>query len=152
MPQITERLRQAGLRATAPRRALLQALETDRTHPTAEQLHAKLRVVHPSISLSTVYDGLEALIRSGLCRRVATGEGVLRVDGRTDEHDHAVCRACGAIFDVDADLFPRPGAPSDLPGGLRVEGLRVEYQVTCTRCGAAETNGSGGGTSDGPTS
>jgi Fe2+ or Zn2+ uptake regulation protein len=131
-----ERLRSAGLRATGPRIALLTALGRDRRHPTAEQVHETLRGEHPSISLSTVYDGLEALVRVGLCRRVATGDGRLRVDGLTDEHDHAVCRDCGTIYDIEPGRFPRPARMPRLPHGLRATALRVEYEVVCADCRA----------------
>ncbi len=138
MQHAAERLRSVGLRATTPRVALLTQLGRDRRHPSAEQLHETLRRDHPSLSLSTVYDGLEALVRVGLCRRVATGDGRLRVDGLTHVHDHAVCRDCGAIFDIEVDRFPRPARLPRLPHGLRATGVRVEYEVVCADCRARD--------------
>ena len=71
MSQAVERLRGVGLKATGPRVMLLVALKQDRSHPTAEQLYENLRLAHPSLSLSTVYQTLDAFIRTGLCRRVS---------------------------------------------------------------------------------
>jgi Fe2+ or Zn2+ uptake regulation protein len=132
--QIGERLRHVGLKATGPRMVILAALEQDRSHPTAEQLYEMLRPSYPSLSLSTVYQTLDAFIRTGLCRRVSDTGDRLRVDGTPQDHDHAVCRACGTIFDVDRQIFPRPAPPKQLPHGLTVTGLRVEYDVICTTC------------------
>jgi Fe2+ or Zn2+ uptake regulation protein len=136
MSQAVERLRGVGLKATGPRVMLLAALEQDRSHPTAEQLYEKLRLAHPSLSLSTVYQTLDAFIRTGLCRRVSDTGDCLRVDGTPPNHDHAICRTCGMIFDIDRQLFPRPAPPVLLPRGLTVTGLRVEYDVICASCHA----------------
>ncbi|MBZ5638957.1 MAG: transcriptional repressor [Acidobacteriia bacterium] len=128
------RLRRAGLRVTAPRLAVLGLLEAERRHPTAEQVHAALLPFHPSLSVSTVYETLEAFVRTGLCRRVGSGDGLLRVDGMEREHDHAVCRGCGRIFDVERGRLALPPPPALLPPGLRVGGVRLEYDVICPSC------------------
>ena len=127
-------LREAGLRATGPRVAILGALLDDRSHPTAERIHARLQDELPSLSLSTVYSTLETFITAGLCRRVRSDGSRLRVDGILDEHDHAVCTACGLIFDVDREIFSLPSPPESLPGDLEVRAVRVEYDVMCGDC------------------
>jgi len=141
MAQTVERLRQAGLKATGPRVTLLAALEQDRSHPTAEQLYESLRPHYPSLSLSTVYETLDAFLRTGLCRRASATGAPLRVDGTPQDHDHALCRVCGTIFDVDQQLLPRPIPPTRLPQDLTVTGLRVEYDVICARCVAMAQDG-----------
>jgi Fe2+ or Zn2+ uptake regulation protein len=128
------RLRQAGLKATGPRIAILAQLEEDSSHPTAEGLLEQLRGEHPSMSLSTVYKTLEIFLRAGLCRRVAGDGARLRVDGTLADHDHAACRVCGRIFDVDCSLLPRPDAPAELPDGSAVTAVHVEYEVICLDC------------------
>ena len=134
-----EQLHQAGLKATGPRMLILAALEYDQNHPTAEQLFERLRQDYPSLSLSTVYQTLVAFLRAGLCRRVTGAGERLRVDGTPQDHDHAVCRVCGAIFDIERRLFPLPVPPAQLPYDLMVTGLRLEYEVICTTCrGASE--------------
>jgi Fur family peroxide stress response transcriptional regulator len=130
-----ERLRAAGLKVTAPRLAILGALEQNRQHPSAEELHQGLAELHPSLSLSTVYVTLEAFVRAGLVNKMPEVDGRLRVDGIQQPHDHAICRRCGAIFDIDRDHFPLPSAPDRLPEGLEVLGVRVEYDVLCSSCG-----------------
>ena len=129
-----ERLHQAGLKATGPRMLILAALEHDRNHPTAEQLFERLRQDYSSLSLSTVYQTLDAFLRAGLCRRVTDAGDRMRVDGTPQDHDHAVCRVCGAIFDIDRRLFPLPIPPAHLPNDLVVTGLRLEYEVICATC------------------
>jgi Fe2+ or Zn2+ uptake regulation protein len=134
MTQHVERLHQVGLKATWPRVLILAALERDRNHPTAERLHQALRQEYPSLSLSTVYQTLEVFLRTGLCRRVTDIADRLRVDGTPRDHDHAVCRVCGTIFDIDCEHFPLPPPPASLPHDLVVTGLRLEYEVICIGC------------------
>ena len=134
MFQRVARLHRAGLKATGPRMVILAALEQDNTHPTAEHLYDTLRRDHPSLSLSTVYQTLDVFIRTGLCRRVSGPGDRLRVDGTPQDHDHAVCRLCGAIFDVDRDQVEFPTPPGYLSNGLMVTGIRFEYEVICAAC------------------
>jgi len=133
-PGVEGDLRSAALRVTGPRLAILKHLRTVTAHPTAEDLYAALRPDHPSLSLSTVYKTLDVLLAAGLCHRVKGEPGTLRVDGTTHPHHHATCRGCSALFDVPAEIFATPPAPARLPGGLSVQGVRVEFDVLCPRC------------------
>jgi Fur family peroxide stress response transcriptional regulator len=134
MTQLVDRLHQVGLKATGPRLQILAALVHDRTHPTVEQLYQRLRREHPSISLSTIYQTLETFLRTGLCRRVTDIDDRMRVDGTPRDHDHAVCRLCGKIFDIDRQYCPLPPSPAYLPNDLLVTGLHLEYEVICVAC------------------
>jgi Fe2+ or Zn2+ uptake regulation protein len=134
MSQRVARLHRAGLKATGSRMVILAALEQDHTHPTAEHLYDTLHRGFPSLSLSTVYQTLDVFIRTGLCRRVSGLGDRLRVDGTPQDHDHAVCRMCRAIFDVDRDQVQLPTSPGYLSNGLMVTGIRFEYEVICASC------------------
>ncbi|RMG45683.1 MAG: transcriptional repressor [Acidobacteria bacterium] len=132
------RLREAGLKVTAPRLAILAVLEEDRRHPTAEEIHQAIRERRPALSLSTVYKTLESFLRTGLVRRVSGGGNRLRVDGVPGEHDHAVCRLCGAVFDVDRPEAVRAAVPRESVAGMRITGVRIEYDVVCRACEARQ--------------
>lgn len=129
-----ERLRGAGLKATTPRVAILDAVERNRNHPSADEIYRELADSHPSLSLSTVYGTLSAFVKAGLVRKLSDVDGRLRVDGTNPPHDHAICRVCGTIFDVDPNFNTDQTLPSRLPGGLTVLKVRVEYDVVCTTC------------------
>lgn len=113
---------------------ILEAIGNNCHHPTVEQIHASLLDHHPSLSLSTVYETLDVFIRNGLCRRITGAGDCMRVDGTPQDHDHAICWVCRAIFDIDQQWFPLPAPPTRLPNGLLVKGLRLEYDVICTAC------------------
>jgi Fe2+ or Zn2+ uptake regulation protein len=72
------RLRLAGLRTTGPRLAIIAALESDRSHPSAEALLDNLRADHPALPPSTVSTTLEACARAGSRRRLHRGRVTAR--------------------------------------------------------------------------
>ena len=129
-----DRLRQAGIKATGPRVAILGVLERNHNHPSAEEIYQELAESHPTLSLSTVYGTLNAFARAGLVRKLPEVDGRLRVEGIKKPHDHAFCRTCGAIFDIAPDPENVPTPPPELPGGLVVLDMRVEYDVICAKC------------------
>ena len=135
--KLVERLRTAGLKVTGPRLAILDAVERNRNHPSAEEIYHGLAQEHPSLSLSTVYGTLGAFVRAGLVRKLSEVDGRLRVDGTTTAHDHAICRSCGKIFDIEYGVVSNSARPSQLPGGLAVLEVRVEYDVICPPCRVA---------------
>jgi Fe2+ or Zn2+ uptake regulation protein len=132
--QAVQRLREAGLLATGARVAILEALASDRRHPTAEMLLESLHARIPSLSMSTVYATLESFLQRGLIHRITGTSGRLRVDGTKQNHDHAVCRNCGDVFDIDRDWLQRPKPPRELPHGLQVTNLHIQYEVVCPSC------------------
>jgi Fur family transcriptional regulator, peroxide stress response regulator len=141
MSQTAEQLHRVGLKATGPRIVILELLEHDRSHPTAEQLYERLRQDYPSLSLSTVYQTLDTFLRVGLCHWVPGGDGRLRVEGSTQRHDHAICRVCRKLFDIERTEFPTLSPPQELPYGLLVTDWRIEYEVICLACKEAAERG-----------
>ena len=100
------------VRQTRQRAAVIEVLQTSRTHPDAAQVHAQVREKLPSVSLGTVYRTLDALVRDGVLVTIERAGQATRYDYRHEgeEHHHAVCRSCGAIFDVAVDV--RAGSPT----------------------------------------
>ena len=131
---LAERLRSVGLKVTGPRVAILDAVERNCHHPSAEDIYQELVESNPSLSLSTVYGTLSAFVRAGLVRKLSEVDGRLRVDGTKSTHDHAICRMCGTIFDIEPDPGQGQSRPAELPGGLTVLDVRVEYDVVCGGC------------------
>ena len=67
---IEERLRGAGLRATAPRVAVLGALSDSDDHPRVDQLIDRVRSGGVSISTQAAYDVCDALTSKALASRL----------------------------------------------------------------------------------
>ena len=130
-------LRQAGLRVTAPRVAVLSELRVGQ-HLTADQVAAGVRGRVGPISTQAVYDVLAALTRAGLLRRIEPAGGPPRFEGRVgDNHHHVVCRGCGAIADVDCAVGEPPCLDPPDAGGFLVDEAEITFWGMCPACQTA---------------
>lgn len=130
------RLREAGLRVTAPRAAVLDVLGSRRDHFTAETVRQDVVDRIGKVSVQAVYDVLNALTESGLVRRIETPGHPARFEDRVgDNHHHFVCRVCGDTVDVDCATGEAPCLePNALPQGFSVDEAEVTYWGTCSSC------------------
>ena len=123
---LSEALRARGQRVTLPRLMVHRFVASAPQHVTADDVHDEL----PSLSFGTIYSTLELLGELGLVRRVSTLEGAAVYDSRTDAHDHALCRVCGRMFDLEHQDLPKPA----LPRGFTAERAQVEIVGVCADC------------------
>ncbi len=82
------------------REAILNALRSTDTHPTASEVYATVRKTLPNISLGTVYRNLDALAKEGDILTISVGDGNSHFDGDNSNHIHLHCKECGKIFDL----------------------------------------------------
>lgn len=127
-------LREAGLRVTAVRRAVLSALGTLQ-HATAEDVVRAVRADLGTASVQAVYDTLHTLTDTGLLRRLEPAGHPARYERRVgDNHHHLVCRVCGAVVDVDCTAGAAPCLlPSD-GHGFTLETAEVTFWGLCPEC------------------
>jgi Fur family peroxide stress response transcriptional regulator len=130
---VEARLREAELRLTPQRFAVLEYLTRAEGHPTADQIAAGINRRFPRASRATVYNALKALRDAGLVREVATEEALTRYESNVEPHHHFVCRACGRIEDVPHETFKAP-ARVELAGGHEVEAVEVVLRGLCAAC------------------
>ena len=128
------RLREHGLRVTAPRLAILGALE-ETPHGDIEEIAAGARERIGSVSAQGVYDVLAAFCRVGLARRIEPAGSPARFEARVgDNHHHAVCRDCGAIADVDCEIGDPPCLTPLETQGYEVDEAEVTFWGLCPTC------------------
>ncbi|MGI9092636.1 MAG: Fur family transcriptional regulator [Mycobacteriales bacterium] len=127
-------MREAGLRVTAPRLAVLAAVR-EHPHATVDEIAAGARARAGSVSTQTVYDALRALAGSGLARRIEPAGSPARFELRVgDNHHHVVCRACGAVADVDCAVGAAPCLVPEHAAGYLVDEADVTYWGLCPAC------------------
>jgi Fe2+ or Zn2+ uptake regulation protein len=132
-------LRRSGYRVTPQRLAVAKALAEAGRHLSAEQVMEAVGEALPGVSLPTVYASLEALENAGLVRRVASGRGPGLYDAAPAAHHHMVCRRCGAVTDLEADVTLEPALASARGHGFAAEGAEVVVRGLCADCAAAAT-------------
>ena len=92
--------RVAGLRLTKQRQIVYNALMDKRDHPTAAELYERTRLLMPGISLATVYNCLEALVKYKIVRQVNFERSSSRFCPNLVEHGHILDELTGVIHDV----------------------------------------------------
>lgn len=127
-------LRAAGLRVTAPRLAVLNAV-TAQPHSDADSVAAQVRQQLGSVSTQAVYDVLKACVSAGLLRRIEPAGSPARFETRTgDNHHHLVCRSCGKVVDVDCVVGQASCLEPSDRHGFEIDEAEVVFWGRCNDC------------------
>jgi Fur family ferric uptake transcriptional regulator len=133
-PQVERLLRDADLRVTAPRKAVLSAVY-DHPHADTETLLGATRARLGAVSHQAVYDVLRVLTDAGLVRRFQPAGSVARYEARVgDNHHHLVCRSCGVVSDVDCAVGETPCLTASDAAGFEIHEAEVVYWGRCPAC------------------
>lgn len=142
MHDISNLLRTRGLRVTAPRIAVLRAVDELPGHPDAGTIEGHARSLIGSLSTQAVYDGLRVLAAAGLLRRIEPAGSPARYERRVgDNHHHLVCRSCGRTDDVDCVVGSAPCLSSAHTGGFVIDEAEVTFWGMCPACQRAQAAG-----------
>lgn len=128
------RLNAAGLRSTAPRRAVLDALQPG-GHLDASELYERLRGELPGTSVQAIYGVLAALTEAKLVRRLSPAGGPALYEARVgDNHHHLLCTSCGRLEDVACAVGVAPClTPSD-DHGFAITSAEITFHGLCAAC------------------
>jgi Fe2+ or Zn2+ uptake regulation protein len=133
---LIELLRARGQRTTSQRLVILRELRRRRRHASAEEIRAVVGRELPGISIPTVYATLDLLVELGLARKLDVGTGVSLFDGRTDPHQHTVCRRCGRVEDLDGPFEPTALTKAAARNGFTADQVDVVIHGLCADCRA----------------
>lgn len=133
-------LREAGLRVTESRVAVIEALAAH-PHSGADAMVAAVENTLPRTSRQAVYNVLNDLTNAGLARRIEPagqpGLYELRVG---DNHHHIVCQRCGVVADVDCVTGHAPCLTPSTTHGFELAEAEVTFWGVCTDCVTASGN------------
>ncbi len=130
----TQRLRERGLRVTAVRVAVLEAVR-QRPHECVDKIVAAVAARLGSVSKQAVYDALDALVKAQIVRRIEPAGSPALYEARVgDNHHHVVCRSCGAVDDVDCSVGGAPCLEPTQTHGFVIDEAEVTYWGLCPDC------------------
>ena len=119
-------LKDSGLKATLPRRKILELFESSKVrHLSAEDVYKALIAEGIAVGLATVYRVLTQFEQAGLLSRqhFETGKAVFELN-QGGHHDHLVCLQCGRVEEFyDPEIEKRP---VDVLGGKMAHLARLE--------------------------
>ena len=129
-PPLNERLATRGFRFTRQREHVYAVLQRKRDHPTAEEVFIRVKHDMPGISMATVYNCLDALVKCGLARQVTLERGAARFCPNMREHCHFYCNTCEEVFDIDLPA----DAGMAVPKGFKAERYDIAIYGRCPAC------------------
>lgn len=122
-------------RHSKKREAILSAIRSTTSHPSAEWVYQTLKPSHPDLSLGTVYRNLIFFQEHGDIQSVGVVNGQERFDGNTTPHTHFICNRCGAIIDLDRIKLDRDMMCSvSEQYELAVEHCELTFYGVCQTC------------------
>lgn len=130
---LVELLHSRGQRVTSQRLVILRELRRRAQHATAEEIHRAVHQELPGTSTPTIYATLDLFVELGLARRIETGTAAL-YDARLEPHQHAVCRRCGRVEDVDGRLNAGALLGAARRGGFRPASAELVIWGLCGDC------------------
>lgn len=111
-------LQRVGLKVTTPRVRILQILEGEARHLSAEEVYRTLLEQGEDVGLATVYRVLTQFEAAGLIKRhnFEEGHSVFEIN-HGEHHDHLVCVKCGRVDEfVDATIEQRQQVVAEKSG------------------------------------
>jgi Fur family ferric uptake transcriptional regulator len=134
MTQSISLARLAGLRPTAQRLAIIEALEGKERPVTAQALHKEVRV-RGGPGLATVYRTLRALAATGTAETFEAGEGEVSYKlCQVDHHHHLICERCGQVTTIPSCEVEDWAAAVARRRGFSVTGHRADVYGLCADC------------------
>ena len=125
---LCEKLKSCDVRSTPQREVVLKVILEKRDHPTADEIFARVKGMMPSISLATVYNCLETLVRGGLVRQVNLERAPTRYCPNLHQHAHFHDEATGQIHDVDLPEELMVRLHEVLPAGFDARSIDLTFR------------------------
>jgi len=128
-------LKDIGLKATLPRRRILELFEASKVrHLSAEDVYKALLAEGMDVGLATVYRVLTQFEQAGLLTRqhFETGKAVYELN-QGGHHDHLVCLQCGRVEEFyDAEIEKRQNEIAR-QRGFELHGHSLALYADCTK-------------------
>jgi Fur family ferric uptake transcriptional regulator len=128
-------LKHIGLKATLPRRKILELFESSKVrHLSAEDVYKALVSEGLDVGLATVYRVLTQFEQAGLLSRqhFEAGKAVFELS-QGGHHDHLVCLQCGRVEEFFDDEIEKRQSEIARSHGFELRGHSLALYADCTK-------------------
>ncbi len=129
---VVEKYRDLHIKLTPQRLAILNYLNGNKTHPSAEDIFRAVQKQFPTMSFATVYNTLEALKNKGTVQELKIDPNKKRYDPDNTKHHHLICHKCKNIIDIHKDF--KLNLSEEMTEGFEVLGNSIEFYGLCQKC------------------
>jgi Fur family peroxide stress response transcriptional regulator len=130
--EIMIKYKEMGFKLTPQRLAILDFLDGNTEHPSAEDIDSALAEKFPTMSLATVYNTLDTLRQKGFVQELSIDPDKKRFDPNVSPHNHLMCVDCRRIVDVHADFSL--SLSDEEKANFVILGHHVEFYGRCPQC------------------
>ena len=127
-----EKFRKSGLKLTPQRLAILEFLDGNTDHPSADSIFQEVKKKYPMMSFATVYNTIEALKKRGDLLELTIDPERRRYDPETRPHHHLICVECKKIVDVHKEFSI--SVPDEIGDDFDLAGNHIEFYGVCPEC------------------
>ena len=128
--QLENALRDAGVRVTRQRAALLRIIAASEDHPDAAELHRRAEAAGAGVSLATVYRTLTTLQAQGVIEKLEFQDQPARWEAADQHHhDHMIDVETGEVMEFTNDRIERLQAEIATEMGYDIVHHRLELYV-----------------------
>jgi len=127
-----EKYRDIGIKLTPQRIAILDYLEGNKDHPSADDIYKAVSKKYTTMSIATVYTTLAALREKGTIIELTSDPDKKRYDPTTENHNHLICISCKRIVDIPGDH--QLDLPESAKQNFTVIKSHVEVHGFCPEC------------------
>ena len=122
----------AGFKRTPQRLSILEHLDGNTSHPSADDIYRAVAKKNPSMSFATVYNTLNTLVQTGAVRELTIDPDRKRYDPDTSVHHHLICLDCRKVVDIPGDIPVE--VPRDVAKDFVIFGSHIEFYGRCATC------------------
>lgn len=94
-------MEELNIRNSKKRKAIIDYLTNNYSHPTAEKIYEDLKVNIKDLSLGTVYRNLKLLENIGEVKAIQIENNICHYELTKQKHIHFVCKKCNDIIDLN---------------------------------------------------
>ena len=135
---LKKKFQEHGQKYTAQRQAVFDImLEHNELHMSSEEIHARLKQMHPGIGVATVYRTLQLFDKMQIIRKTGLEDGFTRYelnDQNQHAHHHLICNSCGNVINMEDDLLDELEEQIYIKMGFTVHNHNLKFYGLCKNC------------------
>ena len=123
--------KEKNIRPSYNRIRVFEYLDSNRIHPTVDDIYIHLKKDIPTLSKTTIYNVLNLLIEKGIVDSVNINLTETRYEVKEIKHSHFQCEVCGKIYDIP---IVETNLNDDYLNGYNVNNIDVTLRGICPAC------------------
>lgn len=134
MKELIAKYKEKGFKLTPQRLAILEYMDGNTSHPSAEDIYKHIKVAYPTVSFATVYNTLQALKDKGEILEITIDPQKKHYDPNPKPHHHIICMGCNKIGDIFEDYSEALRLPHHIVSEFKPVANHINFYGICKDC------------------